>query len=676
MRPAPLLLALALLLLPWPRAANAQENATRPETRPETRMDPLVVTARGFGAAASATPGGVGAVEEQEVRETAPASVPDVASRIPGVDRSSDSAWGSEMVIRGLGRDSVVFLMDGVRTNTTTDINGRFGMVSPQDVERVEVLKGPVSALYGSGSTGGVVNVITKSGRFTDEPRWSGETSLGAESNPGGFDLYGNAGYSSPDLWIFAAGSKRDHDSFRDGGGDTVHNSQYEDQSGRLALAAAWSQKHQTRFQVQRDEAREVGIPGTGSATLPVGADVTLAREYRTLAQVRHAFTPEGPVLEKSELELGYQKIERNPRIDNFTSGQVDWIKPYADHETVSARWSNLLDLGAHQVNAGVDYWDWYKTGGRNRYTRKSVLVADKATPDADEVSLGVFAEDDWALSPDWTLNLGLRGDRVDIASDGSATAPEGDSTDHSWSGHAGLTWKFAGHWTATGLAASSYRTPNILELYKNITLGGNVSEVGDPDLEPEKSTFLELGLHRSGHPLRLGLSAFANIVDDLITSTRVTDALYRMANAAKAEIYGAEAEADWDLAPGWSLYGNLAYAQGRNVAEGEWLRFVAPLNGLAGVRQEASCGWWWSAETQWAAPQNLHPADTPASGGWAVLNARTGVSVPAGRATHEFVLGVKNLLDRRYANYLATARGADLCEPGLDVYGSWSVKF
>ncbi len=671
MRTASLALALLLLLLPLP--VRAQENAT---ALPETRLEPLVVTARGFGAAASATPGGVGAVEEREMRETAPASVPDAASRIPGVDRSNDSAWGSEMVIRGLGRDAVVFLVDGVRTNTTTDINGRFGMVSPADVERVEVLKGPVSALYGSGSTGGVVNVITKSGEFSDAPRWTGETALGAESNPGGFDLYANAGYSSPNLWIFGAGSKRDHDSYRDGDDDTVHNSQYEDQSGRLALAAAWSRQHQTRFQVQRAEAREVGVPGTGSATLPTNADVTLAHEYRTLAQVRHAFTPAGSILEKSELELGYQKIERNPRIDNFTSGQVDWIKPYADHETLSARWSNLLDLGAHHLNAGVDYWDWYKTGGRDRYTKKSVLLSDKATPDADEVSLGVFAEDDWTLAPDWTLNLGGRVDRVDIASDGSPTAPEDDRSDHSWGGHAGLTWKFAGPWSATGLAATSYRTPNILELYKNITLGGNITEEGDPDLEPEKSTFFELGLHRTGQPLRLGLSAFANIVDDLIDSKKVSDTLYRMANVAKAEIYGAEAEAEWALAPGWALYGNLAYAQGRNVAEGEWLRFVAPLNGLAGVRQDLACGWWWSAETQWAAPQNLHPAGTPASGGWAVLNARTGYSVAAGKTTHEFVLGVKNLLDRAYANYLATARGADLNEPGLDLYGSWAVKF
>lgn len=53
-------------------------------------------------------------------------------------------------------------LIDGMRINTATEINARLGFINPMDVERVEVLKGPVSSLYGSGSTGGVINVITK----------------------------------------------------------------------------------------------------------------------------------------------------------------------------------------------------------------------------------------------------------------------------------------------------------------------------------------------------------------------------------------------------------------------------------------------------------------------------------------------------------------------------------
>nr|NJM04941.1 Plug domain-containing protein [Desulfobacula sp.] len=69
--------------------------------------------------------------------------------------KTSDSPWGSDINIRGLGRNNVLFLIDGCRVNTATDINARFGLVNPQDIERVEVIKGPVSALYGWGRHGG-----------------------------------------------------------------------------------------------------------------------------------------------------------------------------------------------------------------------------------------------------------------------------------------------------------------------------------------------------------------------------------------------------------------------------------------------------------------------------------------------------------------------------------------
>lgn len=136
-------------------------------------LDEVLVTARGIAAPASKTPGGVGVVMSADIRETGPASIAEAMARIPGVSKSGDSPWSSDVNIRGLGRDSVVVLIDGVRMNMTTDINGRLGVVNQNDIERIEVLKGPVSALYGSGSTGGVVNIITKKGKFTPLRRCS-----------------------------------------------------------------------------------------------------------------------------------------------------------------------------------------------------------------------------------------------------------------------------------------------------------------------------------------------------------------------------------------------------------------------------------------------------------------------------------------------------------------------
>lgn len=125
-------------------------------------MENMVVSARGTEHQISQTPGGVGVVNEKVIFKTQPTSITNVTTRIPGVDKISDSAWGSAINIRGLGRNRVVFLIDGCRVNTATDINAQFGLIDPQEIERIEVLKGPISALYGSGSIGGIVNIITK----------------------------------------------------------------------------------------------------------------------------------------------------------------------------------------------------------------------------------------------------------------------------------------------------------------------------------------------------------------------------------------------------------------------------------------------------------------------------------------------------------------------------------
>ena len=117
---------------------------------------------------------------------------------------------------------SVVVLIDGKRINTATDINARLGLINPMDVERVEVLKGPVSALYGSGSTGGVINIITHKGKFTKDPGYHGRLGFSATTNGAGVDTYGNVHYDSEDLWLFASSAMRDHANFADGSGNDV----------------------------------------------------------------------------------------------------------------------------------------------------------------------------------------------------------------------------------------------------------------------------------------------------------------------------------------------------------------------------------------------------------------------------------------------------------------------
>ncbi len=641
----------------------------------------VTTTTRAVPALVSQTPGGVEVFEAREIEEVQPVNISDVAARAPGVDVSADSPWGADVNIRGLSRDSVVFLIDGCRVNTTTDINGRFGLVNPEDVERIEILKGPVSTLYGSGSIGGVVNVITKKGHFTEAaPEWHGGTALSTGSNPVGAGTYGDLSYNSPNLWVYGSGAWREFHSYFDGGGDKTPNSQYSDFYGKTATGFRWGNGDVTELQFQRVEGDEIGVPGGSSPPLPASsaAELTLASNDRTLAQAVHTVKPEDSPLRESRMEVYYQLITRNPRINQVTGAVA---KPSADHETVGGKWTNVFGLGDHTLTAGTDVWNWYMTSNRDRYNAAGKLIgSDKPTPDADQFSGGLFLEDDWKLAPRWVLNLGGRGDWVNISNSSNHTVTPavdaGSREDFSWGGHAGLTFKATEQWSLTSLAAASYRTPNILELFKNISLPGGITELGDPDLDPERSFFFEQGLHYASDHLRTTTSVYANFVDDLIESQYVNATTYQMANVGKAEIYGAEQSVEWDFVRDWTAYGNIAWAQGEDVKHGDKLRSVAPLNGLAGVRNHLTPQLWWELECVWAAAKDDAPAGALDTDAWETVNARIGYDFLLDGVKNQFVLSGDNLFNEVYNNYLANSRGLVVREPGAAVTAVWRMQF
>ena len=85
---------------------------------------------------------------------------------------------------------------------------------------------------------------------------------------------------------------------------------------------------------------------------------------------------------------------------------------------------------------------------------------------------------------------------------------------------------------------------------------------------------------------------------------------------------------------------------------------------------------WWWAAETQCAAEQNNVTPTGSKSDAWAVVNVRGGYNFTAGEYKHELTLGVNNLFDTSYSSYMATSRGVEYREPGINAYANYNVSF
>ncbi len=654
-------------------------------------LEDTIVTARGKSSTISQTPGGVGLLEYQSLYEAQDMSITNTLRQVPGVEKSSDSAWGSAVNIRGLGRNRVVFLIDGCRVNTATEINAQFGFIDANDIARIEILKGPISSLYGSGSMGGVVNVITQKGAFTPVSSSHGRLGFSLGSNPGGYNAFGATWMNSADFWIYASGGKRDYDSFENGDGDELPNSQFEDYNGNVRLGYKWNDINVTEANIQYHKGEDIGIPGKGLA-LPPPPTISYPDTYRTLISLSHTITPDSSILTQSDINLYFQRVDRNVSMEFPPLPKLPLsVYPSARHDTYGLKWKNVIDLTSQGIVAGLDIWSWEIESSRIKNLRNGRSGIDAPLADARQISAGLFVEDDISLNQDFALNLGGRLDLIKTRSDALYNwikppvpvipivqkRPEESQDDLAWDAHAGLTWNLSSSRSTTLVAAASYRAPDLMDRYKYIALGGGIEKYGNPDLDPERSYFLEWGYHYITDTLSLSTSLYANFLDDMITERRVSPKRFEMDNIEEARLYGAELSGQWQFAPAFLLYASLAYTRGNNESNDQDLPFIPPVNGLVGLSYHpGETGFYGDINVDWAGKQNKVAPKEPETDGWATINAKIGYKLVTGSTTHDIVLGVTNLLDEQYSNHLSTSRGLELAEPGINVYAAWKMEF
>jgi vitamin B12 transporter len=155
-----------------PQGASAQNQAQQQGPgQPSAAQVPLfvTVTANRSPTSIQRTGSAITTVSEEEIRNSNPATFADVLRSVPGVSLTESGGPGGVTSLRLRGNDArhTLVLVDGIRVNDPTDVGGGFdfGGLAVRDIERIEVLRGPQSALYGSDAIGGVVNIITKRGR-------------------------------------------------------------------------------------------------------------------------------------------------------------------------------------------------------------------------------------------------------------------------------------------------------------------------------------------------------------------------------------------------------------------------------------------------------------------------------------------------------------------------------
>ncbi|MGD1007073.1 MAG: TonB-dependent receptor [Ignavibacteriaceae bacterium] len=655
-------------------------------------------------------------VSKDKINEVPATSVPELLQYEPGVTIERDGIWGADVNIRGLSRSNIVTLVDGDRIETATDLSARLSLIDENDIERIEVIKGAASTLYGTGATGGIINVITKSGNYQDNFYLDG-TYYGGYNSVNNYFSNGLTMYSGAENWNakITATARKANDVYTPAG--VLQNSQFQDYGVSSLLQFKTFADQEAKFEYQQFKAQDVGVSGaypvfTNSAT------VTYPVETRELISGEYLFNNISETLDKLSIKYFHQFVFRD--VENIpyviqdipgTNGQpnkqvsVLEVEPQADHNTDSFQsQANFTLSNTNFLIAGVDFWKRSYTGIRDNYQQIQMLnpfndsvlqtinrtTVDKPLPDARFNSAGIYAQDDiHLLDNKMDVTLGSRYDFIWISNDKTLSplyqinngvinySPAGQvvlwnaqkDQNKSYTYSLGVLYSLANNLNLTFNAAHSFRSPSLEERYQDVNQG-NVISLGNPDLEPEKGYFLDAGLRLHQDDFRIGVSIFSNFMTDLVSQIQSAPDTLVMINVGKAFLYGFDVDADYNPFGSLVWYGKISYVRGRDTKDETDLSEIPPLNGIFGVKYNI----FGHAELDFLAvvfdAQNrVAPSEQPTPG-YAYYN----IYVNSERyRVSDFDLsistGVENIFNKEYRNHLSTSRGFYSCEPGRNFF-------
>jgi len=642
----------------------------------------IVISAQGYSKPLTSTPGGVGILTSYMIMKLGPVSISDAMQDVTGVYKTADSAWGSEISIRGATRDKVVMLIDGSRMNTATDIGAQFGTLNPVSVERIEILKGPVSSLYGSGSIGGVVNVFTRTGRFSDKPGFESGVSVTGVNNPDGINTYGFTSYNNPYWYIFGSGSYRKHGDYIDGESDKVDNSGFNDSEGVVNIGFKPADRHSLELRSQYYQGWDIGIPGARDSVPVTAADAEYTKVKRSLLSLDYRVIPESSIWLESKIHLYWQYIGREVLIKNTPMK----LEPEAEHNTAGFQWTNIIGLGNNTLVLGADSWIRRISSDRTKTNMTTgVYAEDTPLPDASYISSGLFVEDDIKFG-NLIFNLGARGDSIYVSNEKTyktVTPPsdvviwdEEDAQEYSWNGHAGASYIILKGLSTGVLAASGYRAASLEERYKYIALG-TMEHWGNPELKPERSYFFEYALHLKRGVVKADASVYTNIIHNLIADVQTSATEYQLQNISRTRLHGAEYNINIAVTDWMEFHNDLSIIRGKDTKTDEDLPSIAPVRVVTGLKISGSYGISAFFDGTYTAAQNHVPPGMDKSESWLRIDSGISWKLPWGDLNQKLFITCTNLLDKEYYDYLTMAKnGYVINEPGRSVKGGYSIIF
>lgn len=696
----------ALLSLTISTVALSQ---TDTRTVADDEMDRILVTAKRRSGLAFDTPFTTHSFDTlRTLLENAPRSVPSLLENTPGV-MGQKTAFGQESpFVRGFTGFRTLLMVDGVRINNSAFREGPnqyWGLVDPLSLQRVELVKGPAGALYGSDAIGGAANALTRDPAFTEARDWDGRAyyrlSSAEESHTARGEL---STYQREKFGVIGGVSYKNYGDLRAGGSTgRLTGTGFDELDGDLKFVV-FPREHVT-LTLLYQHVEQHAVPRWHStvnsksfAGTTLGTDLRRDTDQtRDFTYLRAEFTDLNGFAERMQFTVSYQNHrETEDRIPANTRQQLQ------NFEVQTLGVSALFESPTEKLGVwtyGADFYrDWVNSSASRQLVNGGPLVEQPRGPIADDATydlFGVFAQNELKLGEKVEVILGGRYTFARLDANKVLTtipanfAPIEDEW-HAFTGSGRVLFRAHERLNVFAGVSQGFRAPNLSDLTRLDAARTGELETPSPGLTPEHFVSFELGAKTRGEKFSGQVAYFYTLIDGMIVRYPTGVLIGGLAEVTKANsgngfVHGVELSGERKLIHGFSVFGDLTWMEGRldaptapGVSMKTALSRVQPLTGHFGVRWRDDRNRWWAetsarfaAKADKLAPsdvldtQRIPPGGTPGYGVWHV---RGGCRVNENVSVFG---GVENVLDKDYR-----VHGSGINEAGRNFVVGGEVKF
>jgi hemoglobin/transferrin/lactoferrin receptor protein len=645
----------------------------------------------------------------RQIEQTNPTGTIDLLAQVPGVGVSRNGGLGGQIMLRGCNTNNwrVPVYVDGDFFNGRNTLQLNF--FNPDELDRVEVIHGAASLMYGSNALCGLVDFITRhpTGNPFGPFQWAGGgVSFGADTVARSLNSY---------EWIQGAG---DHFDIRaDIGGRTggdydtpkglVPNSDYKALNGSLNIG--YTPVADQRIELTLRDYAEIDGRAGGIGGAPGYPYLNVRQDPNAVSMARLAYS--------GDFDGFFKHIESSVYANYFdthlltintesTTKIIESDSHVIGPLTIGARAQGVIPWGGpgDPVKTTIGFATFRAMlpgsvlssqtttlNAAGQVIGTSFSPATQQGPDSSQTNVGAFMLHEWTPVQVFTLSAGARVDWFNTQTNLSPLlspkllpAYEADSnvdrTAFTESG--GAVVRVLPMLDLIGNIGTSFRQPYVSELF-----GSTATMIPNPNLQPETGLTYEAGFRFHTPEATLKVTAFHSLYDNFVLTVPVTylgsNLFTQEQNVSHAEIDGIELEEQWQVTRTFNIFGNAAILRGTNTDTGVPLPYMAPVRGREGIQYaDPETGYSIEAVLNWAfAKTRVDPTQEFPTPGYAIpsiyATLQLGKLMTPNLGDTKLILGIENIFNASYIDAATFANVAfpqsmtnALLEPGRNFTG------